>query len=367
MMGVMRLASCAFLLLAAAACSSNSAPLADAIINNQADDPCDPGSVGTSGGSLPPVDAGSVPVKLPGTPPGIGFDDIRFSATLSQILVPAGRTGDLDLVDPSSEVPVAVGGFSSSPTYTGDDSFGVTSADEGGGIVYAVDRTSNTLTVVDGRSHMVTATAMLAATPGYVRYVGTTKEVWVTEPAAKQIEIFALPMTEKMPPTSSATLAVPAAESLAVDATSGLAFTNGDASTYAIDVQKRMVTATWSNGCKSARGLAVDSTHGWVMVACEAGLVSVIDEKTGKTIGAVTAGSGLDQVSYDSATLRLYVPSPAAAAMAVIHLDPKSGMPTILGSIQTTAQSHCAVAAGGREVFVCAPGTGELLFVNDPF
>jgi hypothetical protein len=364
----MRLASCALVPLAIAACSSSSGPIADALINNQADDPCDPGSGGISGGSLPPVDAGSVPVTLPGAPPGIGLDDIRFSATLSQILVPAGRTGNLDFVDPSSEVVAPVGGFSSSPNYvSGDDSFGVTSADEGGGIVYATDRTSQKLTVVDGHSHQVMATAPLAGTPGYVRYVAPTNEVWVTEPPAT-IEIFTLPLNESMPPTSAAKLAVPAAESLAVDATNGLALTNGNASTYAIDVTKRMVTRTWSNGCKTARGLAVDSANGWVMVACEGGLVSVLDEKTGnKTIGGVTIGSGLDQMSYDAATLRLYAPSPNAAAMAVIHLDSKSGMPTVLGSVDTPRQSHCVVAAGGRELFVCAPGTGQLLFVNDPF
>lgn len=363
----MRLAFCVLLTAVLGACSSSSGPYAEPISNKQADDPCDPGSVGTSGGSLPPVDAGSVPVTLPGASPGIGFDDVRFSATLSQLLVPAGRSGNFDFVDPSSEVAVAVGGFSSSPTYGGDDSFGATSADEGGGVVYVGDRTKNTLTVIDGRARMVTSTVMLAATPGYVRYVTPTNEVWVTEPASKQIEFFSLPLTTKMPPTSSAKVAVPGAESLAIDAASGLAFTNGDTSTYAIDVSKRTVAATWSNGCKTARGLAVDASHGWVMVACEGGLVSVIDEKTGKTIGGVTTGSGIDQVSYDASTLRLYVPSPGSAAMAVVHMDPKSGMPSILGSVDTTMGSHCVVAAGGRELFVCAPATGQLLFVNDPF
>ncbi|HEX8796411.1 MAG TPA: hypothetical protein VF765_35915, partial [Polyangiaceae bacterium] len=114
----MRLAFSALVPVVLAACSSSSGPYAEPISNKQADDPCDPGSVGTSGGSLPPVDAGSVPVMLPGGSPGIGFDDVRFSGTLSQILVPAGRSGNLDLVDPSSEVPTPVGGFASSPTYT---------------------------------------------------------------------------------------------------------------------------------------------------------------------------------------------------------------------------------------------------------
>jgi YVTN family beta-propeller protein len=364
---VMRLAFGALLPVVVAACSSSSGPYAEPIINKQADDPCDPGSVGTSGGSLPPVDAGSVPVTLPGASPGIGFDDVRFSGTLSQLLVPAGRSGNFDFVDPSSEVPAPISGFSSSASYTGDDSFGATSADEGGGTVYVTDRTSKMLTVIDGRVRKVLSTVQLAATPGYVRYVAPTNEVWVTEPASNQIEVFTLPMATGMPPKSSAVIAVQGAESLEIDSTTSMAFTNDNGNTSAIDVAKRMVTATWSNGCKTAQGLAVDSTNGWVMVACQAGLVSVLDEKTGKTIGGVTTGgSGVDQVSYDPTTLRLYVPSPMAT-MAVVHLDPKSGMPSVLGRVDTVMGSHCAVAAGAREVFVCAPATGQLLFVNDPF
>ena len=50
--------------------------------------------------------------------------------------------------------------------------------------MYTTDRTSKKLTVVDGRSRAVVASAMLAATLGYVRYVASTSEVWVTEPAS---------------------------------------------------------------------------------------------------------------------------------------------------------------------------------------
>src|SRR5436190_197286 len=38
-------------------------------------------------------------VVLPAAPPGIGFDDLEFAPTIRKILAPAGRSGNLDLVD----------------------------------------------------------------------------------------------------------------------------------------------------------------------------------------------------------------------------------------------------------------------------
>ena len=59
-----------------------------------------------------PVMAPPTPLVLPGGEGGIGFDDLWFSAELHRVLVPAGRTGRLDLIDPTTRAIEAVGGFS---------------------------------------------------------------------------------------------------------------------------------------------------------------------------------------------------------------------------------------------------------------
>jgi hypothetical protein len=343
-----------------------SGSLPDSIIDKQADDPCDPGSSSTKTGSQPAVDAGATPVSLPGGSAGIGFDDLRFSATLAQILVPAGRTGDLDFLDPSTEALTETSGFSSDPTYSGDTSFGVTSADEGNRIVYVTDRTASTLTVVDGQTRAVVTSVMLASTPGYVRYVAPTKEVWVTEPKTNQVEVFTLGTVETMPPVHSMFISAGGVESLEVDAVNGLAFTNGTSSTYTIDVAKHAVSATAPNGCTTARGIAIDSTNGWVMVACQEGRVVVLGEQSGAMLGTVATGAGVDRMAYDSMRARLYVPSPAASAMAVVGMG-SQGVPAILGSVDVLNDSHCAVTSGGGQIYVCSPTKGQLLLVNDPF
>jgi hypothetical protein len=76
-----------------------------------------------------------MPVALPEGSGGIGFDDLRYDATLGQVLVPAGRTGKLDLVDPSTEVVTSIAGFSAQPGFNGGHDDGPTSADAGHGLI----------------------------------------------------------------------------------------------------------------------------------------------------------------------------------------------------------------------------------------
>jgi hypothetical protein len=358
--------------VAVSACGGSGA-LNPPISDGQYDDPDDPGSGGSQTGPAPPIDAGAAPVALPGGTAGIGFDDMRFSGDLSTLLVPGGRSGDLDFVDPSAEGVTSVPGFSMSATYTGDSSFGVTSADEGNGIVYATDRTSQMLYFVDPGQKAIVASVGVAATPGYVRYVSPTNEVWITEPDQAQIEIFTLPSSEKTAPSHAAFISVPGGpQSLEIDATlgadgggSGVAYTQTATNTVAIDVLTRTVTGQWTNGCMMSEGLAVDPTNGWVMSACAEGKVFVLNTQ-GTTLGSVSVLAGVGQVTYDPQRQRLYVPSAMSSAIGVVSLG-NNGIPQLLGSVSTAGCGGCAVTAGGGAVYVCAPSQGDLLFVHDPF
>ncbi len=112
--------------------------------------------------------AGSA-VSLPSGSPGIGFDDLRYAPSLHRLLVPAGRSGRLDLIDPDSLAVVSIAGFAATDGYSGGHDDGPTSADEGRGLVFVTDRTSQTVSVVDPGSATVLASTHLASTPDYVR------------------------------------------------------------------------------------------------------------------------------------------------------------------------------------------------------
>jgi hypothetical protein len=88
-------------------------------------------------------------VKLPDTPPGIGFDDLRYSASLHRVLVPSGRSGRLNLIDPDTLAVTSITGFTAKGDYSGGHDDGPTSVDEAGGLLYVTDRSNQSLAVVD--------------------------------------------------------------------------------------------------------------------------------------------------------------------------------------------------------------------------
>jgi DNA-binding beta-propeller fold protein YncE len=142
-------------------------------------------------------------VPIPGGHAGIGFDDLRYSAPLGLVLVPAGRTGALALVDPASNNVSMVSGFSATSAYDGSHDFGPTSVDAGRGLLFVTDRTSGNVSVVDPSTRTIGNSLPLAASPDYVRYVEATNELWISEPSAAQIEVVSL-STDPMPLLSHA-------------------------------------------------------------------------------------------------------------------------------------------------------------------
>ena len=132
-----------------------------------------------------------VEVLLPGGRAGVGLDDRRGVDALRRLLVPAGGTGRLDLVDPDSGAVDSIPGLSVSPPGRGHGS-GTTSADYGAGLLFATDRTARTAVVIDPASRRIRSRAPLGGSPDYLRWVEPRREVWVTEPGRESIEIFRL-------------------------------------------------------------------------------------------------------------------------------------------------------------------------------
>jgi hypothetical protein len=210
-----------------------------------------------------------VPIALPDGPGGIGFDDLGFARDLHKVLVPAGRTGNLVLIDPVTHELTTVSGFSrSEASGGGGHGDGTTSADEGAGLLFAIDRDARQLDVIDPAARSIVASATLAGGPDYVRFVAPTHEVWVTEPSAKQIEVFALPAEGAPTPKRVATIRFPdGPESLVIDASRKRAYTHEWGGTsHAVDLSTRAIVGTWKNTCSGSRGIALDAARGVVLV-----------------------------------------------------------------------------------------------------
>lgn len=313
-------------------------------------------------------DAGPVVTRiaLPDGAPGIGFDDLRWARSIRKILAPAGRTGNLDLVDPSTLSVETVGGFSRSSTFTkGAHASGCTSADEGGNVIYAIDHETTTVRVVDPTTRSITLTATLSADPDYVRRPSGSAELWVTQPLTG-IEVLSLP--ESGEPIHAATIPIAGGpEAIAVDEPHGRVYTNSfGGKTFAVDLATRSVVETWTNGCALSLGLALDTERGFLFVACAAGSIVVLDAAHGGAkLGELAQGAGLDILSYDPGLHHLYVQGATTGDLGIVGIS-RSGEPALLGVVTTAASSTSATDENGH-VFVGDPEGGGLIRVRDTY
>ena len=307
------------------------------------------------------------PFALPDGEGGIGLDDLAFVPSLHRVVVPAGRTGRLDLIDPQTRKLTQIGGFQTSAPAAGGHGAGPTSVDAGKGYLLAIDRTALRLSVVDPKKGTIVAGAPLAGSPDYVRYVAATNEAWVTEPDNDGIEIFALSAADPPVPSHAAFLAIPGGpESLVIDGGARRVYANlWKSSTVVIDLKARQVVQTWPNGCEGSRGLAMDAGRKLLFVGCAEGGADVLGLAHGGAIeDRFRFGAGTDIVAYSPSLHHLYVPASKTGRMAVVRVA-NDGKLSQLGAVTTAQGAHCAVADDKDQVWICDPKAGGLLVVRD--
>ncbi|HEX6838947.1 MAG TPA: hypothetical protein VF334_20355 [Polyangia bacterium] len=303
-------------------------------------------------------------VPLPDGRPGIGFDDLQLSKTYG-VLAPGGRSGYLDLVDPVSRAVTAIGGFSMEPLHFAGHDQGATAVAEGAGLLFVTDRTTHELYVADPTTSTVVATAPVATSPDYVRYVPQTNELWVTEPDAEQIEVFTLAGRQPMHDAFIRTLGGP--ESMVIDRTRDVAYTHlWGGATISVDVHTRAIVAQWSNGCGGSRGIALDEARGFVFAGCAEGRGTVADVGNGGAlVGTLdVAAMGVDVIDYSPSLGHLYLPGQLTGTMAIAGVD-AAGQLTLLATVRTIGGAHCVVADDHGNAWVCDPDNGELLVYPD--
>ena len=103
-----------------------------------------------------------------------------------------------------------------------------------------------------------------------------------------------------------------------------------------IDLQKDAVLATWPvPDTDSPHGLALDLKGGRLYVAGHSAKVSVLSLPDGKSLADIDIGDGrVDQIAFDAAAARLYVPSSGR----LVVVDTATGK--VLGSVDIPQGTH---------------------------
>jgi hypothetical protein len=309
-------------------------------------------------------------VAIPGGEGGISFDDLVYSAALHKVLVPAGHTGKLYLIDPVNFAMTSMGGFSSSAVMEKGHEIGISSADEGEGVIFAADHGKHELIAVFSGS--VIATVPLAGDADYVRtvkvdhYIGDNLEVWVTEPHNRQIEVFSFIFGDKSGFVHLKDIPVPQGpESLVIDQSRGLAYTNLGPEAAAINFTTHHIVNTWPNDCIKSRGDALDVPKGFLFVSCGEGRAVVFDLNHGnKEISNIVTDPGPDVISYNPKLSHLYFTSSKNATLTVLGVS-AHGKLSVLGKAPADKRAHCVVSDDQNNIWVCDPPRGQLLRYKD--
>jgi DNA-binding beta-propeller fold protein YncE len=305
-----------------------------------------------------------VALAIPGGQAGLDLDDMAYVPALNRIVVPAGQTGSLLLINPADLSTSQIGGVIAPPTGgKAPEDAATTSVSYGQGDLFASSHAPMQVVVIDAHSGKVLQRTPLASEPDYVRYLAAPAEVWVTEPHAKQIQVFAFSSRPAITLKPVATIAVPGGpESLVFDPVRHRAYANlWGSQTVAIDLDRHALVAHWQNTCGGSRGLALDAAHAHLFVGCTEGKVVTLDVANGgKPIGSAEAGKGIDILSYSAAQHRLYVPAGKSANLTVFDVSTAGAMAPV-ATYPAAAHAHCVADDDNGTAFVCDPRAGKVL------
>jgi hypothetical protein len=332
----------------------------------------------------------------------ISFNDFIYDAHLRRVIVPAGETGQVVLIDPKNMDFQSISGFSQQVD-PANPIVGTSSVAVEGGFLFGLDQGTNTIRTIDLSTNNIVGSTPLNTTAEYIRYISATGELWVTEKSLNQIEIFSVSADNPPSLQSAGDISVPnGPEGLVVDDERGLAFTNrpNQSLTDVIQVMTHTVIGQWGNGCSSAKGMAIDENEGYLFVACNEGKLVIMEiDNDGYQITSQNYGGDLESVAYNPKLHHVYLPSSASGIVAVFQLKtllstPKpiqtnslGTTPTVnpvanlrptstpvikislrlLGTADTAIKSKCVTADDFNNIWVCDPNNGQVFFIHDTF
>ncbi len=318
------------------------------------------------------------PLSLPGATGVVTLDYFAYDRSTGRLWVPASNTGNVDVIDESSDAVSQVTGFKTGEVELRGRkvTLGPTAVSIGDGVVYIGNRGDSSLCLIDAHSlkrgeclQVAPPSAGPAAAPDGVVYVAATRELWITtgapplgiNSADKSIQVFDasdprhLKLKTKIPLNGSA-------EGYAVDNQRGLFYTNIEETekTVAIDVRSHKVVSEWETGSSDLQGLALDSMRGFLFVACGDHVVSLDLDRGGKITDSIGTEAGLDNIDYSPEQKVLYAAASVAASLTIAEVDDR-GKFHVRATVSTVKGARGVIAAKGETAYLIDPAEGRIL------
>src|SRR2546421_8688278 len=228
--------------------------------------------------------------------------------------------------------------------------------------IYVTDGDAGDLKIFDGTTYSLVSSVKLLEDADSIGYDPATKYLYIDNGGGDVHQTYS--MLSVIDTTAGEKLADlkidgETLEAMTLEKSTSKMYVNNRAKNQVsvVDREKHQLVASWPvTLCKNNVAMALDETNHRLFVACRTGQIAVLDTQTGKEVMSFAITKGVDDITYDAASKRIY-----AACDGAVDIFEQSS-PDIyksLGSVPTGPMGRTArLVSELKRYFVAVPQHG---------
>jgi DNA-binding beta-propeller fold protein YncE len=178
--------------------------------------------------------------------------------------------------------------------------------------IYITDGDAGDVKIFDGKTYALLSSVKLLEDADSIGYDPKTKYLYIDNGGGDVHETYS--MLSVVDTTAGRKLADikidgDTLEAMSLESSSPRLYVNNKAKNQVdvIDREKRAIVSSWPvTKCKTNVAMALDEANHRLFIACRSGQIAVLDTQSGKEITTLPITKGVDDVTYDPASKRIY-------------------------------------------------------------
>jgi DNA-binding beta-propeller fold protein YncE len=225
--------------------------------------------------------------------------------------------------------------------------------------IYVTDGDAGDLKIFDGATYKVVSSVKLLQDADSIGYDPTTKYLYINNGGGDVHQTYSmLSIVDTTAGKKLADLKIDGEtlEAMTLEKSTSRMYVNNRAKNQVsvLDREKRELLASWPvTLCKNNVAMALDEANHRLFVACRTSQIAVLDTQTGKEVTSFPITKGVDDITYDAATKRVY-----AACDGAVDIYEQSGPDSykLLSNIPTGPMGRTArLVPELKRYFVAVP------------
>ena len=192
--------------------------------------------------------------------------------------------------------------------------------------IYITDGDAGDLKIFDGTTYKLVSSVKLLEDADSIGYDPATKHLYIDNGGGDVHQMYSmLSVVDTTAGTKLADLKIDGdtLEAMALEKSTPKMYVNNRAKNQVsvVDRDKRELVASWPvTLCKNNVAMALDEANHRLFIACRTSQIAVLDTQTGKEITSFAITKGVDDITYDAASKRIY-----AACDGAVDIYEQSG------------------------------------------